>query len=232
MFCSQDALVPIKSYSPELMVAPFEYAAEFTSTGHAIVMGPGLGREEKSFEALQTVLKRQSDIVHVMDGDALWFLSEYHQSIQIPQNCILTPNAMEFRRLWVSLVGPDVPPFETENSSNCIEETQKLSRLTDCVIVRKGKVDVIASQSQVYVCDEQSGLRRCGGQGDVLAGLCGVFGAWAVTSKCTLFTAACMASIATRKLSFNAFKAKGRSMTASDLVTQIPQLVRNWNIFN
>jgi ATP-dependent NAD(P)H-hydrate dehydratase len=45
-------------------------------------------------------------------------------------------------------------------------------------IVRKGPVDMIASLDTTYQCDTQGGLKRVGGQGDILSGLIACFLSW------------------------------------------------------
>jgi ATP-dependent NAD(P)H-hydrate dehydratase len=81
------------------------------------------------------------------------------------------------------------------------------------VVVAKGEVDVVVTHSigdvedmpenapleglheysRSYVCDEMGSPRRCGGQGDVLAGTIATFLAWSTRSKaaeCAIVSAA------------------------------------------
>ncbi len=51
----------------------------------------------------------KADVPLVLDGDALWLLSqrwyaEHPSRLRDYPKCVLTPNAMEFRRLWVNYV--------------------------------------------------------------------------------------------------------------------------------
>lgn len=45
-------------------------------------------------------------------------------------------------------------------------------------ILRKGQVDVISDGKRLITCTKQGGLRRCGGQGDILAGIAGTLIGW------------------------------------------------------
>jgi len=45
-------------------------------------------------------------------------------------------------------------------------------------ILRKGQIDVISDGRRLITCTKQGGLRRCGGQGDVLAGITGTLIGW------------------------------------------------------
>ncbi len=62
VFCSPAAIVPIKCYSPELIVLPFVESVENSpskviSRCHSIVLGPGLGRLPSSFSAAHDLLR-------------------------------------------------------------------------------------------------------------------------------------------------------------------------------
>lgn len=45
-------------------------------------------------------------------------------------------------------------------------------------ILRKGKEDMISDGQTLMVCNEQGSPRRCGGQGDLLAGSLAAFAFW------------------------------------------------------
>jgi len=52
--------------------------------------------------------------------------------------------------------------------------------LGNVTIVRKGDEDVISNGTETVVCRTQGSMRRCGGQGDILAGAIGTMLAWAI----------------------------------------------------
>ena len=82
------------------------------------MVGPGLGREKISGDIVEAVvtsfhdkLKEQaggSKVNLILDADALWFLKENEdlraklKEIAMRQTVILTPNLIEFKRLWDS----------------------------------------------------------------------------------------------------------------------------------
>ena len=73
IYCAEEAALPIKSYSPELMVTPFySYRGDLERNTcsfsthlitkaiprlHSFVIGPGLGRDEKVLAELMVVLE-------------------------------------------------------------------------------------------------------------------------------------------------------------------------------
>lgn len=46
------------------------------------------------------------------------------------------------------------------------------------VILQKGAQDIISNGYRTEVNDTEGGLKRCGGQGDILSGTVGTFLAW------------------------------------------------------
>lgn len=86
---------------------------------------------------------------------------------------------MEFDRLLDAALKNQVPPIVPESviAMPLADKVYLLSRLLQGVtILRKGKEDIVAQWSEeasagvVCVIHEQGSPRRCGGQGDILAG--------------------------------------------------------------
>ena len=97
------------------------------------------------------------------------------------------------------------------------------------------------SDPQTATVDVRGGLKRCGGQGDVLSGTVGTFlawgkcfedGAWAAQSGGTPekagipisrlpFLSAVGGAIVTRTTSRRAFERNGRSMITADLIGEV-----------
>ena len=46
------------------------------------------------------------------------------------------------------------------------------------IILLKGRTDIITNGTEVRTCSEEGSPRRCGGQGDLLAGALATFVAW------------------------------------------------------
>ena len=67
-----------------------------------------------------------------------------------------------------------------EKSADKDTVARDLSRkLGNVTIMQKGPTDIISNGEEVLKCDEQGGLKRCGGQGDILSGQIGTMLAWA-----------------------------------------------------
>lgn len=75
--------------------------------------------------------------------------------------------------------------------------------------------------------------KRCGGQGDILSGILSVFQFWCsrtmVLNESDLnrcLVATFLATNFTKYLAFYTFKEKGISMTASDMIANIPDVLK------
>lgn len=119
IFCCKAAGIPIKSYSPELMVHPIldeENALNYFETWlerlHVVLIGPGLGREDKTFQTVSRMINlcKQKSKPLVIDADGLFLISQNSQLIKNYPDLVLTPNAMEFSRLVKTFLNKDISP--------------------------------------------------------------------------------------------------------------------------
>lgn len=257
VICSPTAAQAIKSYSPDLIVHPIlgeESSYEkveselrsLLSRLHVLVMGPGLGREGymQTYARLALSIAREQTMFVVLDADALYMVGKELSLVKGYRRVVLTPNVVEFKRLSESAgVSPDVPTKERAG---------EVSRLLGGVVVlEKGPTDLIASDTtgeaaspeaskldegdeqrvkEVVEVDVEGGLKRCGGQGDVLSGTVGAMLAWGKcyedgafgdgsvpTSRLPLL-AAVGGSMVTRTSSRMAFQLQGRGLVTQDML--------------
>jgi len=190
---AEEACIPIKSYSPELMVSPFysaqaiaaeekwatQCAAKVTSRLprlHALIIGPGLGRRVEMVAVVKNIIKQAASLPKplpiVIDADGLWMVTQAPEIVRCA-NVILTPNKVEFDRLWKAVCGE-------QKRTSPERDIQHLSKAMGGVtIIHKGPSDLISSGVTVLKCSEKGAPRRPGGIGDVLSGIVGLFVAWA-----------------------------------------------------
>ncbi|KAF9885662.1 hypothetical protein FE257_012644 [Aspergillus nanangensis] len=288
VICERSASPVIKSYSPNLMVHPILPSSDsvknpdsidapalagpiiaMLSRLHALVIGPGLGRDSVTLKVVNEVMKeaRSRSIPFILDADGLLLVAEDPNLVKGYKECILTPNVNEFGRLAKAL-GIDLPspaPAQPtsgsstdDNDNRQTEACRKLAlALGGVTIIQKGAHDVISNGVASIISDIPGGLKRSGGQGDTLTGSLGTLLAWraayhnglwdsgendAPTTEAqsqqevraeletenrrmspatTLLLVAWGGSAITRECSRRAFKAKGRSMQASDLTEEV-----------
>ncbi|XP_075971768.1 NAD(P)HX dehydratase [Anticarsia gemmatalis] len=231
IFCAKSAATVIKSYSPELIVHPLlDWPNAITEISqwferlHAIVIGPGLGRQKETFSVVTELIEiiREKRIPLVIDADGLFLITEKPYLLKdFMSPVILTPNKMEFERLLNKIGTPQ----------GNISELGKY-----ITILKKGETDELFSPDVNLKWDSNAygSARRCGGQGDLLAGSIATFMHWTLANqnrivldtngdKCLAAASiSCYAACHLIRLcNEKAFKQKGRSMLASDMIEHI-----------
>jgi len=230
IFCEKDAGTVIKSYSPELIVHPIldqEYGIEDIEVWlprlHCVLLGPGLGRNQSTLGRMSLVLEKAKklNLPIVVDADALWQVNQNLGLVQGYPKAVLTPNAMEFSRLAKSVLHREVAPSGSPDPSLVSEVAAMLGHVT---IMHKGLRDVITDGRDTVECGAAGSPRRCGGQGDLLAGSLATFLHWAMNLSqppASPLLAAWAAARLTRGCGEQAFGEVGRAVTTSDMVSNI-----------
>ncbi len=237
---AQEAALPIKCYSPELMVEAVYVASEFNDAPnakieelsdamaqnvissmerlHCLVIGPGLGRCPVVFRAVAKIVEhaKQQQLHLVFDADALYMLSlpDYRNLLRGYHNAVLTPNVVEYKRLF--------------------ERADKDDDAFDAVtIIQKGQQDrIMHGKASIMECAEEGGLKRSGGIGDILAGTVGTLVSWHAILKerdvadaedlpLACWTACCFVRRSTKY----AFEKHRRSMTAPDILNELGKAI-------
>ncbi|KAJ5242912.1 YjeF C-terminal domain carbohydrate kinase-like protein [Penicillium citrinum] len=206
VLCERSAAPVVKSYSPNLMVHPLLPSTEtvkdpksidapslaepiigMLSRLHALVIGPGLGRDGVTLKVVAEVIKaaRSRSIPFVLDADGLLIVTEDPGLVKGYKDCILTPNVVEFGRLAKALginVSSQADITKDGDNDKCNEESDACEQLSKALggvtIIQKGPHDVISNGVTSVVSDIQGGLKRSGGQGDTLTGSLGTLLAW------------------------------------------------------
>lgn len=264
VICAPTAAPAIKSYAPDLIVHPILAPPSSPSSSpdavkselqsllsrlHALIIGPGLGREPYmlDYAKLALAIAKERGMFLVLDADALWMVGQDLSLVRGYRRAVLTPNVMEFKRLSEQVqIDPSTDPTRVASLLS-----QKLGGLT---VLQKGATDVIATntlgageedraksqvpqgereQELVVTVDVQGGYKRCGGQGDILSGSVGAFLAWGKCFEERAFgdqtipptslpiLAATAGSLVTRTVSRRGFEKMGRAMLTEDLVPEI-----------
>ena len=139
VFCHTEAAIPIKSYSPELIVHPafnifsnetlLSKTKRWFKSMNSILIGPGLGREEdtkKIFVNFCANISGFKNIPLVLDADGVWFWVKINMQdekeeeinlINSNKNLIMTPNFTEFEKMC-KILGDKF-------NSECIQEQKK-----------------------------------------------------------------------------------------------------------
>ena len=141
-----------------VIVSPAPFASLLADTRrNAVLVGPGAGRDEATFEAATAALAAGRKVV--LDADALSVFAERLGALCGRDDCVLTPHEGEFRRLFP--LGEDK-----------LAAVRAAAAQTGCVVVLKGADTIIASPSAAAAINENAPpTLSTGGTGDVLAGM-------------------------------------------------------------
>jgi NAD(P)H-hydrate epimerase len=193
------------------IIIPRSKAESYIKESDAILIGPGLPREEgreegddDTKELSERLLKKYSEKKWVIDGGSLQVISPD----LLPKTSIITPHKKEFEKL-----------FRHEASE---KNAMAMANKFNIVILLKGEVDFVCDSTQsVRVEGGNPGMTK-GGTGDVLAGLVA-----ALYAKNDAFVSACAASYINKKAAESLEKRVGVYFNASDLADEIPVVMKN-----
>lgn len=211
----------VAGFAPDLITYPLEgefSAADIPATIElsrkfdALVLGGGMERSQKSFDAI-SALVREIDLPMVLDAEAVRAIAADRGALE-GKKAVLTPNAIEFEALTGEQSAPDVEARK--------EQVARWASELGAVIIQKGAADVISDGKQVRVNRTGTPFMSKGGFGDTLAGICGALLARGVDP----FAAAEAACHINGKAGEVGGERYGESLLASDLFEIYPEVIR------
>jgi NAD(P)H-hydrate epimerase len=171
--CPPVASGPIRYHAVEQIVTPWPDSQdteavvaallELTRHAGAVVIGPGLGREEATQEMVRSFISQTSRPL-VVDADALFALAD-HLDVLKDKKAVLTPHNGEFARL----LGPN----SEAAIANRIKAADDFAENVDVTLLLKGPRSIIATKEATYVNLTGNELLASAGTGDVLSGIIG-----------------------------------------------------------
>ena len=168
----------------------------------AVLVGPGLGRDDKARERLSKILDR--GLPTVLDADALWLLTprmlEGHD-----EQILATPHEGELARLCES--------FGVEADSK-IDRATALSKASGMTVLAKGPDNVLAARGGVVVFKPAPVWLSTAGTGDVLAGI--------AASRMATGSGASQSALEAVPLHSEAARLAGAYFSASQIIDHIP----------
>jgi len=232
--CPEPVAREVQGFSPDLIVRPFpgdrlappavDRIADLAAGHDAAVIGPGLGDDDATLQAVERLLDRVGTTA-VVDADGVAAVPRADR----PGPTVCTPHAGEFRTM-AAAAGVDASLPDNDDSDGRAAATARLADATGTVIALKGRHDAVADgrdgdppPERVKPAGMNPRVNRSGcpqmtvgGTGDVLAGATG-----ALATTLDPFDAACVAAHANGLAGERA--AAGRAtLLASDLLERFP----------
>ncbi|QLC48876.1 NAD(P)H-hydrate dehydratase [Methanolobus zinderi] len=208
----------VSSYSPNFIVSrmpgdflrPYHLSKirELMESHDVVVIGPGLGREKETLEAVASILAESRKAV--VDADGLYRLE---LPVQGGGEIIITPHAAEYSRL-----AEDSLPDTTEKRKDAVNA---FSGQKGVVTLLKGSTDIVSDGENVRLNSTGNAGMTVGGTGDILAGIVGAL--FAVNDA---MDAACGGCFINGLAGDLAFEQKGWGLLASDIIEKITEVMK------
>lgn len=218
----EPAAAAAKAYSPDLIAVPLpgdrlkpihvDKVLSLAQKADVVAIGPGLGTEQETQEAVKEIFRKLSGKPLIVDADAIKALPGARASGSV----VFTPHAGEFK----ALTGLDPPRDLKERIRAVREQAGKLG----AVVLLKGRFDVISDGKRVKVNITGTPAMTVGGTGDVLTGLV----AGLATKTNDMFVAASVAAFVNGLAGEEAAKELGFHIAASDLIKYIPVIIKRF----
>ena len=168
--CPFAALTPLQANAPCAMARVVSDGASLDAGAaqtllslaegkRALAIGPGLGREEGAWLAIEPLVS--GDLPKVVDADALWLLARHGG--RVGRNTVLTPHPGEMARLCGASVAQIL--------ASPVEYAQQLAGDMDCCVLLKGATTVIVRGEDAALNATGCEAMATGGCGDVLTGV-------------------------------------------------------------
>lgn len=188
---------------------------EFAKKCDAILIGPGLGEREETFEALLQIVPKL-DIPTVLDASAIQIFQKIKE-VPLPQKIVITPHHNEFEHL----TGKDIKVNSTMSGKVVLVRT--IATDLKINILLKGPTDLIASEEGEMVMNSTGNAgMTVGGSGDVLAG----FVTSLIAQGSEPFAACKIAAYLFGKTGDSLLKQKGYCFSATDLAMELPYVIK------
>jgi NAD(P)H-hydrate epimerase len=186
-------------------------------TMHVLIAGPGIGRTDDAWRALQQVLEYMPGKPALLDADALNLLAHHEgmlRSIADARPLVITPHAQELSRLTGNSLD--------DITADAPAAARAAARDFGCAVLLKGQPTLIAQpDGELWVNSVGSSDVATAGMGDQLAGVIGALLGTvedpARAAALGLYLSARAADVVNR----------GRSLTPRDVTSAFPDIFRD-----
>lgn len=209
----------VAGYSPDLITVPCSTSfpdprivRELLLSADSLVIGCGVTRTRAAHIALLYAIKN-CNVPIVADAETLHALASKPGAGR-GKRMLLTPNAGEYR----VLAGKPWPNSHEERAT----AVKSLSKRYGAAVIVKGAEDFISDGTRVSVDQVGSPYMTKGGYGDLLAGVAGAL----LARGNSPYESAKAAAYIVGRAGETASKKLGESMLASDVLEQLPWIIR------
>jgi len=226
----QSAIVECAAQLTAIMLAPIEDGVALGTTLqdtriNALCLGPALGLDERAEGLLEVAIGGVEPHPTVLDADALTILARRPELFtKLHKNCVLTPHAGEFKRLFPDIAAKLDAPATTGPAYSKVDATREAAARAGCVVLFKGADTVIAAPDGRAAINSAHYERAApwlatAGSGDVLAGF--------ITGLLARGFAPMQAAETAAWLHVECARKFGPGLIAEDIPEQLPAVFRD-----
>jgi len=197
--------------------ADLEIIKDFFDKTDCLIIGPGLGTDNLTKEAVKKIIKdfKKNNKPMVIDADAIEAVGEDRDLIKNTKT-VITPHAGEFKKLTkVSL---------SKNIDERKKNVKKWAKKLGVTIILKGSVDIISDGEQIKLNDVHNQAMTVGGTGDVLTGIVGCL----LSKKVSPYNSARVSVFINGCAGNYAFEKKSYGLIATDIIEEIPNVLKKY----
>lgn len=206
--------VPLPDTDGAITTAALPRIEEKSKRCDALVVGPGIGRDESTIELVRALVA-SSELPMLIDADGLYGFSGRIEDLQREAPLVITPHVGELARL----LGKDSDVVEHSRLENAAEAATR----SGAVVVLKGSDTIIATPDDSPLINtlRAPGLATAG-TGDVLSGIAGAYLAKGLAAREAAAAAVYAHALAGREAS----ERRGTNhMIASDVIQVLPAVL-------
>jgi len=221
----ESSALPVAIYSPNIIVRPLpgdildeshvDDLVDFSKGVDVVAIGPGLGNDSQTIEAVQQIIKK-IDRPLVVDADAIGACGAKRDILRGKLG-VITPHAGEFKKL----TGKTLPVDDIDRRADEVLRAASALRMT---VLLKGPIDVVSDGAHVKLNRVHNDAMTVGGTGDVLTGAVAGF----MAQKASPFTAARLGAFTVGLAGSLAFEERSYGLLATDVIEKIPLVVRRY----
>jgi len=215
---------PVAKHSPSLIVRSFpgdrltpdslELVEGIAEKCDALCVGPGLGADKGTIEAVRTLMEDLGNKPVVLDADGLKAFSG--ATAELPGSVVITPHGGEFRLLTGSELPAEMPGRR--------EAVSEQASRTRCTWVVKGEQDVVARGPIWKINDSGTSCMTVGGSGDCLTGIIGAL----LSRGNDPFRSAVAGVFVAGKAGELASEKRGCHLLPTDIAEEVPAVFRKY----
>lgn len=206
----EPSFVPVASASPSFVMHKItgnvlspdsvDSLLKLSDSADAVLIGPGLGTSEETVKAVSKFVNSCKKPM-VVDADGITAISK--SKIKTKKKIVFTPHKKEFEKLTSGT-------------------PENYAKKNNCVIVLKGKKDLITDGTVTRYNTSGNAAMTVGGTGDALSGTV----AGLLAKGMNPFDSGCVGTYLCGKAGEKAFKKYSYGLTAEDLAKEISKILR------